>query len=112
YTGGTTINNGTLQINTPTSIVGNVTMTGGTGEAFAAGYPIDQAFLGRIANGPTANGSVSLGGNSSNNLDFSAATGANLANMRLGAAPGAFPGSIITYSGTLTPFSVGGTTPT
>jgi fibronectin-binding autotransporter adhesin len=98
YTGSTTITNGTLQYNSFASIpAAGVNLNGGS---FAAGYAMDQAFLGKINNTPPANSSVALGVDSSNNLDF---TAANLANVRLGAAPGPFPGTNTTYSGTITP---------
>ena len=95
YTGGTTVGGGVLQFNDPGEIGGtgaNVTVT--SAAAAAAGYPIDQAFLGRIVN--TSAGTIALAVNSGNALDFSA-TGANLTAARLGAVGAA------TYSGTLTP---------
>ena len=50
YSGGTTINGGVLQFNQPAAIAGtgpNVLVKGGG--TVAAGYPIDQAFISRIA---------------------------------------------------------------
>jgi autotransporter-associated beta strand protein len=99
YTGGTTINAGTLQFNSAGAIGGtgaNVTVN--SGGVAAAGYAMDQAFLGRIVT--TSTGSVGLAVDSANNLDFSTATGANLASVRLGAAAG----TTANYTGTLTPF--------
>lgn len=97
YAGGTTINGGVLQFNSAAAIGGtgaNVTVN--AGGAAAAGFAIDQAFLGRIVS--TSQGSVALGVNSANNLDFSAA-GANLTAASLGAAAGA----TVSYTGVLTP---------
>lgn len=96
YSGTTTINAGVLLFNAVTSIGGaGASMTVNSGGVAAAGYAMDQAFLGRIASGST--GVVALRANSSNNLDFSSATGANLTNTSLGTT-GTF-----TYNGTLTP---------
>ena len=83
-----TLNAGTLQFNSIASMGnGTVSMTAGT--VVAAGFPIDQTFLNKLAKSSTA--TVALASNSANALDF---TGAN---WRLGAT-GSF-----TYSGTLTP---------
>jgi autotransporter-associated beta strand protein len=94
YTGNTTISAGVLQFSTAAAMGGtgaNITVTNG-GTA-AAGYAIDQAFLGRIASG--SGGVVALAVDSANSLDFNAA---GVANVSLGAVGSA------TFSGTLTPF--------
>ena len=97
YTGTTTINAGTVQFAASGSIGGSGrSVTVASGAVVAAGYPIDNNFLNRLAQ--NANSSVvALAANSGNNLDFSSSTGAGLPNASLGAV-----GSQ-TYSGTLTP---------
>ncbi len=96
YTGTTTVNGGVLLFSNLSAVGGSVgaDITVTSPGAVSVGFALDQAFLGRIVN--TSTGTIALGANSSNNLDFSAA-GANLTAARLGAS-GAF-----TYSGTLTP---------
>jgi autotransporter-associated beta strand protein len=95
YSGGTSISGGVLQFNSPGAIGGSgANVTVNSGGTAAAGYAIDQAFLGRIVT--TSAGVIALAHDSSNPLDFSA-SGANLAAASLGAV-----GSV-TYSGTLTP---------
>lgn len=98
FSGKVVLNNGMLSINNATSLgatsASQVYLTGlGT---FASGLALDQTFLSRLANGATSSGTIALGANSANNLDFT-----NYANLRLGSTSGA------TYSGTLTP--AGGT---
>lgn len=92
----TVITNANILYTSPSAIAGvgpNVIVN--SGAAAAAGYAIDQAFLGRIVNSSV--GAVALGGvNSSNNLDFSAA-GVDFSSASLGATGSA------TYTGTLTP---------
>jgi len=96
YTGSTTVNAGVLNFNSAAAIAGTgANLTVSSGAALAAGFAINQAFLSRITSG--SSGTIALGANSSNNLDFSAATGANLTAAALGAV-----GTVI-YSGTLTP---------
>ncbi len=95
YTGGTTITGGILQFNASTAIAGPVLVNFGAVAAF--GYAFGQTDLDTIA--PASAGVVALAASTSNNLDFSTATGANLPSVSLGAV-GAF-----TYSGTLTPTS-------
>ncbi|MFA6288903.1 MAG: autotransporter-associated beta strand repeat-containing protein [Opitutaceae bacterium] len=93
YDGGTFINSGFLQIAAAGSLGGSgANVTVNSGGALNAAYALDQATLGRLTTGST--GVIGLAANSSNNLDFSAATGANLA-VTLGGTG--------TYSGTLTP---------
>ena len=95
YTGTTTVNGGVLQFGSAGSIGGtgaSITVT--NPGAVSAGFAIDQAFLGRFVN--TSTGTIALGVNSANNLNFGAA-GANLTAARLGAI------AAVTYSGTLTP---------
>ncbi len=98
YTGSTTINGGVLQFNIPGAIGGtgaSVLITNGA--TAAAGYAINQAFLARINN--TSSGCAALAAASANNLDFSSATGANLANVSLGAV------GAESYTGTITPYA-------
>ena len=94
YSGGTTINSGgMLYFNGIGAVAGSDrSITVQTGGAVGINSAIDQTFLGRITSSST--GAVTLGANSSNNLDFS--TG-GLGNVSLGAA-GQF-----TYGGTVTP---------
>ena len=97
YTGGTTINAGVLQFDQAASIGSSgASVTVNAGGTAAAGYAMDQAFLGRIADGSA--GVVALAADSANNLDFNAA---GLGNASLGAV------GDITYSGTLS--AAGGT---
>lgn len=114
YSGGTTISGGVLQFNQPAAIAGtgpNVLVNAG-GTA-AAGYPIDQAFINRIA--PGSQGVIALAVNSTNDLNFFTAgsfpgvgpfAGVGLIDVSLGAVGSA------TYGGTLTPagfeFRLGG----
>jgi autotransporter-associated beta strand protein len=97
YGGGTTINEGAIQFNAASAIAGssrNVIVN--TGGIAAAGYPIDNAFLQRIAS--TSAGVIALGADSNNPLDLSSdATGGNFTAASLGAVGSA------TYGGTLTP---------
>ena len=84
YSGTTAVNGGVLQFNAANSIGGSgASVTVAFGAAAAAGYPLDQPFLGRIST--ASSGSVALVVNSSNNLDFSTATGANLPYVSFGA---------------------------
>ncbi len=99
FTGSIAINAGKLQFGSPASVGGtgaNVFVAFGATAAF--GYAFGQSDLARIA--PTSLGVVALAASTSNNLDFSAATGANLASVSLGASGGPF-----TFSGTLTPYA-------
>ena len=92
YNGGTTVNAGTALFNVATAVPATGTITVNSGGIAATGYALDQAFLGKVAT--TSAGSVGLGANSANNLDFSAFTGG----LSFAAANGSY-----TYSGTLTP---------
>ena len=96
YSGTTSISAGVVQFNAPYSIGGgtaaNVTVT--SGAVAAAGYVMDQGFIGRLS--VSSSGVAALAVNSGNNLDFST-SGANLPFVSLGAVGSA------TYSGTLTP---------
>ena len=93
YDGGTFINSGFLQIAAAGSLGGSgANVTVNSGGALNAAYALDQTTLGRLTSDST--GVIGLAANSSNNLDFSAATGANLA-VTLGGTG--------TYSGTFTP---------
>jgi fibronectin-binding autotransporter adhesin len=93
YVGTTTISGGVLQFNSAGSIGGSgATVTVNAPGVFAAGYAMDQTFLGRIAAGST--GVAALAAATSNALSFNTAA---LANVSLGAV-----GSQ-TYSSTLTP---------
>ena len=97
YDGPTTINSGTLQFNQAASIggTGRTVVIGSNGVA-ATAYAIDNAFLQRIDNAST--GAVAMAADSSNDLDFNSATGAELTSASLGVVSGTR-----TYSGTLTP---------
>jgi autotransporter-associated beta strand protein len=98
YTGTTTINGGVLQFNLAVSIGGTgVSVTLNNGAAAAAGYAMDQAFLGRITSGSSGSAAVAIA--SANNLDFSSGTGANLPNVSLGAV------GTVSYTGTITPYA-------
>ncbi len=95
YGGATTVTAGTLQFNTAASIGGTgASVTVNSGAIAAAGYAMDQSFLGRITNAST--GVIALAASSANNLDLSSA-GANLPNVNVGAI-----GSV-SYTGLLTP---------
>ncbi|MHA3771339.1 autotransporter-associated beta strand repeat-containing protein [Verrucomicrobiota bacterium sgz303538] len=92
--GNTTINGGVVIFNSPTAFGANgASVTVASSATAAAGYAIDQGFLGRFA-APTSSFTIGLAANSSNDLDFNTA---GLTNASLGAT-GAF-----TYTGTLTP---------
>src|SRR5205814_235609 len=70
YGGVTQINAGVLRFNTSGSIGGSgASVTVASGAAAAAGYAMDQAFLGRIVT--TSTGAAALAVNSSNALSFS-----------------------------------------
>jgi len=98
YTGPTVLNDGVLQFNSTVALPTSATnLFVPAGAALAAGYAMDQAFLARVSTGSV--GVVALATNSANNLDFNAATGANLANVSLGAVSGVW-----SYTGNLTPF--------
>jgi len=91
YTGGTTIASGTLVFGSSGAIAGsgpNVTVN--YGATAAAGYPMDQNFLSRLA--PSSSGVAALTTSDTSALNFAA-----LPSLSLGAVGTA------TYSGTLTP---------
>ena len=68
------------------------------GTTLGAGWAIDQTFFPYLAAASLSNTfTVALGTSNANNLDFSSATGANLAFASLGAYANS------TYTGTLTP---------
>ena len=93
YTGGTTVNTGTLIFASSQAIGGSgASIIANAGATVAAGYPLDQNFLNSFAS--ACSGVIALAANSGNDLDFSA-----FASLRLGAVGSA------TYSGTLTPNS-------
>jgi autotransporter-associated beta strand protein len=96
YTGTTTINGGILQFNSDAAIGGTgASVTIAAGAIDAAGFAMDQTFLGRITTAST--GTAALDVADATNLNFSAA-GADLPNVSLGAiAP-------VSYTGTITPF--------
>ena len=98
YNGPTLVNAGVLQYNNVGAIAGTSLTRNiyyGYNCTVAAGYAIDQTFLGRLD--PSSTGTVALGGvNSSNNLDFSSG-GANLSGYLGATSTGAV------YTGTLTP---------
>ncbi|MGO9110647.1 MAG: autotransporter-associated beta strand repeat-containing protein [Thermoguttaceae bacterium] len=91
FTGGTTINTGAIIFSASSAVAGApASITANAGAVAAAGYPIDQSFLNRLA--ASSSGVAALAANSSNNLSMS-----GFSALRLGAVGNA------TYSGTLTP---------
>jgi fibronectin-binding autotransporter adhesin len=96
YSGATTVNGGAVVFAGAWAISGTAArpITANAAGAAAAGYAIDQGFVGKVVN--TSAGVVALAADSANNLDFSAA-GANMTAASLGAVGSA------TYSGVLTP---------
>ena len=95
YGGNTTIWTGAAQFNSALAIGGSgASVFVAPGAVAAAGYAIDQGFLGRIA--PSSSGVVALAANSANNLNLSSSA-ANLSAVSIGALGAA------TYSGVLTP---------
>ncbi len=110
YGGSTTVTSGRLQFNAITAIGGSGrSVTVDAGASVSAGFAITNAFLNRLAENSNAfNVNYSLTGNTttSNALDFSSATGANLPNAVLTATP---PGGNVAtiYNGALTPGSSG-----
>jgi autotransporter-associated beta strand protein len=97
YGGATTVSSGTLQFASAAAIGSTSGISPAAGTIVAAGYDADQTFLTPLTGSSNAF-TVALAANVTNNLDFSAGTGANLSNASLGAT-GAF-----SYSGNLTPF--------
>jgi autotransporter-associated beta strand protein len=96
YSGGTTVD-GNLTFASNASIpsgTANVRLV--NSGAVAIDAPIDQSFLSHITNDSA--GKVELSTNSSNNLDLSQVSGANLPNVGLGAT------GAIKYSGQLVPY--------
>jgi autotransporter-associated beta strand protein len=110
YTGLTTVAEGCLLFGSAASIGGSGrTVVVSNGATVAATYGIDNAFLNRLAETTNAF-TVALAANSTNDLDFSSSTGANLPNASLGTDSVAGEGNTqpsvaygYTYSGTLTP---------
>ena len=97
--GSTTVNAGTLEFGSDAAIpTGTANVTINSGATLAAGSAIDQTFLNHIASSST--GVAALAVSSSNALNFS---GANLANVSLGAISTAPFLVSTTFSGTLTP---------
>ena len=96
YSGATTISGGAVVFGGAWAISGTTArpITVNAGGAAAAGYAIDQNFVGKVAN--TSAGVVALAADSANNLNFSS-VGANMTAASLGAVGTA------TYSGVLTP---------
>src|SRR5579884_2211569 len=93
YSGGTSITGGILQFGQAGALPsGGANVSVSFGATAAAGYAIDQGFLGHIT--PSSQGVAALAVNSANNLDFNAP---GLTNVSLGAVGSA------TFSGTLTP---------
>jgi autotransporter-associated beta strand protein len=92
-TGAITVSGGILEFSSALSLGGTgANMTVNTASTAAAGYAIDQSFLGRITS--SSAGVAALAANSSNNLDLS-----SFSSLSLGAVGSA------NYSGTLTPGS-------
>jgi autotransporter-associated beta strand protein len=100
YDSGTTVSAGVLQFNSAAAIAGagrNVTVNAGAAAAFGPAFGLIQTTLaGRIL--ATSAGAVALTADSSESLDFSTATGADLSLASLGAV------GAVTYTGTLTPY--------
>jgi fibronectin-binding autotransporter adhesin len=96
YSGATTVNGGAVVFAGASAISGTAArpITANAAGAAAAGYAIDQGFVGKVVN--TSAGVVALAADSANNLDFSLA-GANMTAASLGAV------GLATYSGVLTP---------
>ena len=96
YGGGTTISSGVAQFNSSLAVGGSgANVSVAAGATLAAGYPMNQAFLGRISPASSANAfTIALAASSSNPLNFSTAS---LTLASLGAT-----GTQV-YSGTLTP---------
>jgi fibronectin-binding autotransporter adhesin len=97
---GTAINTlyrgGVLIFAAPSALPSTGSLTANFGGTISFGYGLSQAVLNRFTTG--SNGVVALSVNDALNLDFSSATGANLANLSLGA------NTASTFSGTLTPY--------
>ncbi|HEV2971768.1 MAG TPA: autotransporter-associated beta strand repeat-containing protein, partial [Pirellulales bacterium] len=99
YSGGTIVNGGRLVFAGAASIPsGSITINNGA--EVGDGAAINQAFLNHFTS--SSNGIVGFDANSSNNLDLSQASGANLPNVMLGATNDHF--IVYTYSGPLTPY--------
>ncbi len=98
YSGGTNINAGTLVFANTAALPASGSVAVANGATIGAGWMFDQSFLSGIsASSLTNTFTVALGTSNGNSLDFSGATGANLAFASLGAYANS------TYSGTLTP---------
>jgi autotransporter-associated beta strand protein len=95
YTGGTAVEFGMLRFDTAASVPASGLITVYSGGTVGTKYAINQAFLNQVNSAST--GVVALGGDSSNNLDFT-----NLGSAALGAM-----GHNI-FSGSLTPNSAAG----
>ena len=78
YTGATTVSGSYLDFTVATALPAATTITVNSGGTVAAGYAINQAFLGQIA--PASAGVIALGIASSNNLNFNTA-GLSLASL-------------------------------
>ncbi|MCS7032999.1 MAG: autotransporter-associated beta strand repeat-containing protein [Phycisphaerae bacterium] len=90
YAGTTTVSGGVLQFNSASSIGGTgQSVTVNSGATVAAGYAINQAFLGRI--NPVSTGVVAAAVSSGNSLDF---TGLNVSFGAVGS---------VSFSGQITP---------
>ena len=88
------INGGILRVDTAAAVPAGRLVRINPGSGYAAGYPINQAFLNSVDTGSM--GAILIASNSSQNLDFT-----QLPNVSLGSV-----GSN-TYSGTITPHSSG-----
>jgi autotransporter-associated beta strand protein len=96
YTGGTTINAGNILFGSTNAIASSSSLLVGSGAGVGVTYAMNQDFLGRI--NPASAGVAVMGASTASNLDFSAATGASLTNISLGAF------GTVTNSGGIIPF--------
>ena len=98
YDGPTVVTQGTLLFKTPQSVGGSGrSIRPANGTVVAAGYPVDNAFLQRIASPSAVLFTVALGADSALPLDFNSDSGALLRGATLGAT------EAFTYSGRVTP---------
>jgi fibronectin-binding autotransporter adhesin len=102
YSGGTNINAGTLVFANSAALPASGAVAVANGAVLGGGWAFGQSFLSGIAAASLSNTfTVALGTSNGNTLDFSSASGANLANASLGAyANSVFTGTLIPNNGT------------